>query len=184
VSIFHGSDFFVVAGRDKDATWQTLGTLCRERDWSKPRALYELQNGLRYRTVPPGHVIDWHDPTVQRDLILEASEVTLILGVFGGGGLGFDHLAVGIEVLPPIDAEMLSLPPDAPPSVRWAIATTRNLRTENKIPGGATKADLARLLEAEAAKAVKTGQLGRALKASYLENQLAAWGIWPLNSLE
>ena len=56
--------------------------------------------------------------------------------------------------------------------------------TEKKIREGVTKADLARLLEAEARKAVKAGQLGRTLKASYIENQLSAWGIWPLNSFK
>jgi hypothetical protein len=65
-------------------------------------------------------------------------------------------------------------------SVQWARVTTRNLRTEGKITEGMTKADVARLLAAEAQKAVKTGQLTRALKASYLENQLIPWGIWPL----
>jgi hypothetical protein len=47
-----------------------------------------------------------------------------------------------------------------------------------------TKAELARLLEAEAQKAVKAGQLARALKASYLENQLTPWGIWPLSAFK
>ena len=28
--------------------------LCRERGWAKSRALYELQNGLPYRTFPAG----------------------------------------------------------------------------------------------------------------------------------
>jgi hypothetical protein len=177
-SIFNGSDSLVVTGRDKNATWRSLSTLCRERDWSKPRALYELQNGLRYRTVPPGHVVDWRDPTVERSLDVEASTVTLVLGVFGDGGLGVDVRTVGIEV-----AERPTIA-TASASVRWAIDATRKLRAENKIPEGARKADLARLLEAEAQKAVKANQLSRALKASYLEDQLAAWGIWPLGSFE
>jgi hypothetical protein len=74
------------------------------------------------------------------------------------------------ELVPPTD------------SARWAIATTRRLR--GKIPEGVTKAALARLLEAEAQKAVRAGQLSHALKASYIENQLTAWGIWPLGSFE
>jgi hypothetical protein len=67
-----------VTRRDKDVTWRSLGTLCRERDWSKPRAIYELQNGLRFRTIPPGHEpkIDWHDPSVLERLDLAASELS------------------------------------------------------------------------------------------------------------
>jgi hypothetical protein len=162
-----------VTRRDKDATWRALGTLCRERDWSRPRALYELQNGLPFRTVPPGHEhkIDWHDRRLLQHLNLAASEVS--------SEFLSPILTVGIEVLAPSD-----IAPAVSASVRWARAATRNLRTENKIPEGLRKSDLARLLAAEAQKAVKAGQLARALKASYLENQLAAWGIWPLNSFE
>ena len=69
-------------------------------------------------------------------------------------------------------------------SVKWAIATTRRLRDERKIPKGVKKAALARLLGNEAQRAVKAGQLTRTLKASYLENQLEAWGIWPLDRFE
>ena len=29
---------------------------------------------------------------------------------------------------------------------------------------------------------MKAGQIKRVLKASYLENQLVPWGIWPLSS--
>jgi hypothetical protein len=170
-----------VAGRDKDATWCTTGEL----GWPKPKLIYKLQQGMTYRTWPPGHTLDWHDPAVEHSLNVEASTVTLVtVAPPEAGVVGLCALPLGIEVLPPIDAEMPSLPADALPSVRWAIAMTRNLRAENKIPEGTRKADLARLLEAEAQKAVKAGQLEHALKASYLENQLAAWGIWPLNSLE
>jgi hypothetical protein len=51
-----------------DRPWRSLGTLCRERDWSKPRLLDELRNGLRYRTIPLGHAIDWHHPQVEREV--------------------------------------------------------------------------------------------------------------------
>jgi hypothetical protein len=186
----NGSETLVVAGRDMDATWRSLGTLCRELDWSKPRLLYELQNGLRYRTVPPGHTIDWNDPEVQRSLDVEASTVRLVLGAFalteGGGApaFGIDSLTVGIEVLPPIDVEvtlaLAGLSQATGPE--WAVAATRALRAAHRISEGATKADLARLLATEAETAVKAGQLRHALKASYLENQLTNWGIWPLSS--
>ena len=102
VLVFNGSDLLAVTGRDKDATWRTLGTLCRERDWSKPRLIYELQNGLRYRTIPGEYVVDWHDAEVLRTLDVAASTVTPILGVLDvPGGIGFDAPVLGIEVLPP-----------------------------------------------------------------------------------
>jgi hypothetical protein len=189
----NGSEALAQSGRDKDATWRSLSTHCRALGWSKSRALYELQQGLPYRTVPPlppGYSIDWRNSNVTHSLNVETGDLMLILGVFGGPGLGFDTLTVSIEVLSPTDAEVPSPSADAPeatpvsPSVQWATATTRTLRAQNKIPKGARKADLARLLEAEAQKAVKTGQISRALKASYLEDQLVPWGIWPLSSFE
>jgi hypothetical protein len=194
--VFNGPNALVMSGRDKSATWRSLGTHCRECDWSRPRAICELQNGLPYRTIPPGHVVDWHDPDVELSLDVEASTVTLMLGTVMAEGetcfvLGFDTPTVGIEVLSPTDAEVPSPPADAPKattvraSAQWAIATTRNLRTENKIPEGVKKkAELARLLAVESQKAVKAGQIRRALKASYLEDQLVPWGIWPLSSFE
>jgi hypothetical protein len=186
----NGSEALAQSGRDKDATWRSLSTHCRVLGWSKPRAIYELQNGLRYRTIPPGHTIDWHDPDVELSLNAETGDLTLTLGVFGGPGLvSFNTLTVSIEVLSPTDAKVPSPPADAPKAttvspVEWARIATRNLRTENKIPKDAKKADLARLLEGEAQKAVRGGKLRRALKASYLENQLVLWGIWPLSSFE
>jgi hypothetical protein len=215
VSVFNGSYWLLVTRGDKDATWRSLGTLCRERDWSKRRLLHELRNGLSYRTVPPGPAVDWHHPDVERSLDVDASEVTLTRGVLAAEGegcfvLGLDRPTVGVEVLPPADVEVLPpadvevlppadvevlppadvevLPPadvEVPsPSIRWVRATVRTLRDKKKIPEGIRKADLARLLEGEAQKAVKAGQISRALKASYIENQLAPWGIWPLNSFE
>ncbi len=89
----------MVTRRDKDATWRSVGTLCRERDWSKPRLIHELQNGLRYRTIPEGYVIDWHDRLrVQPNLNVEASEVKIYVNR--------RWLTVGIEVLPPMDPEV------------------------------------------------------------------------------
>jgi len=91
--------------RDTLATWRTTGALCRERDWSKPRLLDELLNGLRYRTVPPGHVFNWHDPTVRRALDLESS--TVPLGYASASSTATVDTswtmneAIGIEVLPP-----------------------------------------------------------------------------------
>jgi hypothetical protein len=76
-------------------------------------------------------------------------------------------------------------PPMADPpsnSASWAAAATRTLRDDGKLKGVTTKVGLASLLEIEARKAVKAGHLDRALKASYLENVLTPWGIWPLSS--
>jgi len=92
-----------------NATWRTLGALCRELDWSKRRLLHELQHGLSYRTIPAGHMVDWHHPDVVRSLDVEASEVTHTRGVLDvEGALGLDRPTVGVEVLRPTDA---SAPP-------------------------------------------------------------------------
>jgi hypothetical protein len=45
--------------RDKDATWRTTSTLCRERSWSQQHLIYELEKGLPYRTDPPGWKVKW-----------------------------------------------------------------------------------------------------------------------------
>src|SRR5262245_873912 len=91
-----------------------LGTLCRELDWSRSRLLYELRQGrVPYRTIPPGHVIDWHDPNVEHSLDVKASTVTLVLGVLDVPGvIGLDCITVGVEVLLPTDD--LSPPVAAP----------------------------------------------------------------------
>src|SRR2546430_7019397 len=83
--------------------WRTLGALCRERDWSKRRLLHELRSGLPYRTLPPGHVIDWSHPEVESTLDIDASEVRLILGLLPVEDVAFDYRLVGVEVLPPTD---------------------------------------------------------------------------------
>jgi hypothetical protein len=188
--VFNASCLLVVTRRDMDATWQTLGSLCRERDWSKHRLLDELRNGLPYRTTPLGHAIDWHHPDVERSLDVAASEVTITRGVLAAEGeagfvLGLDRPTVGIEVLPPSDVEVLppldaEMPMDAP---AWAFDTVRDLR---KIPVKATKskAALARFLAAESKKDAQAGRLRHALKASYIENWLGPWGIWPLTASE
>ncbi len=91
--------------------------------------------------------------------------------------------SVAFETFFPV-AAVSTIVDKAGASVQWAIAATRNLQAENKIPEGITKAKLARVLAAEAQKAAKAGQLSRTLKASYIENQLIPWGIWPLKREE
>jgi hypothetical protein len=99
--------------RDKDATWRSAGALCREFDWSKRRLIYELENGLPYRTIPPGWTIDWHDDYVWPYFNVEAGAISIPYG------MGFAAIVppppktfwdrgvtLGIEVLPPTDAEV------------------------------------------------------------------------------
>jgi hypothetical protein len=109
VPVFNGSEALAVAGRDKEATWRTLGTLCRELDWSRPRLISELENGLRYRTFPEGYVIDWHDRfRAQRTLDVAASTVKVHDSMLHA------WVTVGIEVLPPTDAELPAPPANTP----------------------------------------------------------------------
>ena len=79
----------------------------------------------------------------------------------------YDAATVSLEVLLP-NAEML-LPAAAAP---WALAKVRTLAGPKQIHH-ATKADVARLLEAEAEKDVSARKLRKAPKASDPENQLA-----------
>jgi len=113
--IINGSSSLVVARRDMTATWRTASALCRDRDWSKRRLLHELQHGLPYRTIPPGHTVDWHHPVTAQTFDMEASEVTII-GALVDGTMAFDTTVVGIEVLPPMDASAPPTPVSAPPT--------------------------------------------------------------------
>jgi hypothetical protein len=111
VFVFNGWCALLVIKRDTDATWRSLGNLCRERDWSRARLLYELRRGaLTFRTVPPDVPIDWAHPDVERSLDVEASTVIITRGVLaaeavGAFVLGLDRPTIGIEVLPPTDAQ-------------------------------------------------------------------------------
>jgi hypothetical protein len=174
VNVFNGWCWFVNLGRDTDATWRSLSTLCRERGWSMRRAIYELQNGLPYRTFPPGHTINWHMVVAQT---FDPDAVTIVVD----GPEVLNTVTVAVEVMPPAPTDADEVPA-AVASAQWAFDTTHHLLAKNRIPKGITQAKLASLLEIEAQKAVKTGQIRRALKASYLENQLSNWGIWPLKS--
>jgi hypothetical protein len=69
-------------------------------------------------------------------------------------------------------------------SVRWALVTARRLKAEGKLREGMSKADAARLIEAEMAKAVRAGQVHRALKWRSIANQMLAWGIWPISAIK
>jgi len=133
----NGSEILAVIGRDKDATWRTLGTLCRELGWSVQRLLYELHNRrVRYRTIPEGYVIDdWLDPYLRPYLNVEASEISIPSGVVVGAindavavitgrppppkrRSELEGMTIGIEVLPPgaqpADADVPSPSVDAP----------------------------------------------------------------------
>jgi len=75
-------------------------------------------------------------------------------------------------------------PEIASASVTWGVTTARGLKAAGKIREGMQKAEVARLLQDEMKKAAKAGQVRKALKASYLENQLEAWGLWPISSIK
>jgi hypothetical protein len=134
VPFFNDSGSLVAARRDKDATWRSTSSLCRTLDWSKRRLIYELQNGLPCRTIPPEHTIDWHDPNVVDSLNVETSEVwfydekvakeqSFSSGQFVFFSLG--RVTVGIEVLPPTDALPAPAPaPLLPPTVASASPTS------------------------------------------------------------
>src|SRR5262245_56023056 len=107
------------------ARWRSLAIHCRERGWSKARAIYELQNGLPYRFVPPlppGCSVVWSDFNVTHGFNVETGDLTLATGVFGlveGGGsppYGIDSVTVRIEVdaAPASHAEEPSPPAYAP----------------------------------------------------------------------
>src|SRR6516162_6286263 len=91
------------------------------------------------RTFPPGHVFNWHDPSLRRVLDVEAS--TLPLSYANASGMATVNSSltmqepIGIEALPPDEA----LPPPADASAQWARAATRRLRDENRPPEDAKK---------------------------------------------
>src|SRR5262245_17435824 len=104
---------------------RSLAIYCRERGWSKQRAIHEIQNGLHWRTMPPGHEheIDWDAFETQHNLNMETGELSPV---------GPDWLTVAIEV---DDAPLPSPPADEGPtdeaplnSARWAVVATRRLR--------------------------------------------------------
>jgi hypothetical protein len=116
----------------KSERWCTLGSLCRELDWSRPRLIHELQNGLRCRivpheAVPPGYVIDWHSRVSITTLDIEASTVEIDdprPRQYDSIVIGPRRLTVGIEVLPPTDtAEDLA----SPPAQRWQKPPPRDV---------------------------------------------------------
>jgi hypothetical protein len=111
-SVFNGAHWLAVTRHDKDATWRSLSAVCRDQGWSKQRVLHELQNGLPYRTYPPGETIDFHDPATTQNLDLETSEVT-VAWVPPDGGVVIAFKQVAIEILwpPPEDASPIASPP-------------------------------------------------------------------------
>jgi hypothetical protein len=198
--VVNGSEVLAVAGRDKDATqiWLSKAKALLAEAYGGASGLAEKllrEEGAAGR-LPWGYLRkngDAADDEFWRYARIDFKENSARVGIsffIVGPGTGPDvggtrsteYLGIWVS-----RARVLALLPEsvaASASAQWAIATTRRLQAEGKIPKGALKADLARLLEAESQAAVKAGQLSRALKASYLENQLVPWGIWPLNSLK
>jgi hypothetical protein len=107
--------------------WCTAGALCQQLGWPKRRLIYELENGLPYRTIPPGWTIDWSDSYVWPYFNVEASEISIPYGVVVGAieppppkkhsAMAYEKVTLGIEVLPPgapADAGVPSPSADAP----------------------------------------------------------------------
>ena len=124
-----------------DATWRTLVTLCRECDWSKPRLVHELQSGLQYRTVPPGHTIDWRIPTCKASL--DESAVTILpvrpaderIDQYGNVIEPRFPVTIGVEVMPLTDAPLVPEPSSRhlrAPSTRVAQVSEAALRRKLK----------------------------------------------------
>ena len=188
-----------MAGRDKDATqlWLSEAKALLAEGYGGASGLAEklLREEGAGRRLPWGYLRkngDAADDDFWRYARIDFKENSAHAGprVFSAGpGVGradgprhTEYLGIWVS-----RAHVLALLPKsaaASPSAEWAFATTRRLRADSKIREGINQAELARLLEAESEKAVKAGQLNRALKATYLENQLRNWGIWPLNSFK
>src|SRR5262245_53186844 len=132
--------------RDKDATRRTLGTFCRERDWSKKRLIHELQNGLPYRTIPEGYVIEWDDPFLWPFLNVEASEISIPYGT-----------VVGTIVPPPftthafvrgVTLRIEVLLPDAPTDAEVPPSSASAPAASPAPPRAVSEADLRRAVRA------------------------------------
>jgi hypothetical protein len=179
IIVFNGSEALAVARRDKHATWVPLDEACRVPGWSEGRIEDGIVSGLLpFRGYVPGVGAVTAD-TLRPDWTIEkvyAADRKLSF-------IWLDDAAMVEAVEVPLPADDADEAP-ASASVTWARDTARRLRDENRIPKGATKAKLARLLEIESTTAAKAGRVRRALKASYFENQLASWGIWPLDSFK
>ena len=207
LSLFvNGSEVLVVAGRDKDATqiWLSEAKALLAEGYGGASRLAEklLRDEGAAGRLPWGYLRKngaAADDEFWRFARIDFEENSARVGYtffFAGPGIGRDDGLRSTEYLGiwVSRAHVLALLPGAPtdaeapttPTAQWAIATIRHLRAEGKISERATKvkAELARLLEAESEKAVRNGQIRGALKATYLEDQLAPWGIWPLTSLK
>jgi hypothetical protein len=176
-----------MAGRDKGATWRSLGSLCRELDWSRPRLVYELQNGLPFRTVPPGHEhrIDWRDRGLLSRLDLDASEVKIrgpLAPRQSRGVVRYQLRTVGIEVLlpaelqPPAESTLDTLAADRLHGNEWLKAATAALKRERDYPKRVT--DAAKTLEPRMATAFEAKKVDRAWGKGHIKNQLIALGLW------
>ena len=116
------------------ATWRTLATLCRECDWSKLRLVQELQSGLQYRTIPPGHTIDWSDSSLQIDLA--ESTVTILpirpaderIDQYGNVIEPRFPVTIGVEVRSPSDAPLVPEPSPPVDEVPAPLRTRQRLR--------------------------------------------------------
>ena len=92
--------------------WVSINRL----DWSEPRLIHELRNGLAYRTFPPGITIDWRDPRVQGNLLdmetstVAAGTIPRTLGTVGGAIDDDTPTVIGIEVQLPASEPTVAAP--------------------------------------------------------------------------
>jgi hypothetical protein len=164
------------------ARWCPAGTACRERGWPAWKLFQELQNGLPYRTFPPGHTFDLSDPEVHRKFDAGVSTIT----IFAPGMPGSDYLTgtvvVGIEVLlPETDValdEQVPEPPrqkarTSPPVERWqkkpplddvkaaAFAVAETVSADDELP---TESEWKAKLETQLGKTVTVELAVKALE--------------------
>jgi hypothetical protein len=78
----------------------SLATACRECDWPREELIYRLQNDQPYETIPPGHVIDWHNSMVKSSLDVEAGTVQITKV----DAAWLDTVTVVVKILLPADA--------------------------------------------------------------------------------
>jgi hypothetical protein len=69
-------------------------------------------------------------------------------------------------------------------TARWITDEARRLKGAGEIKEGMRITDFAKLLEARMREAAKTDVTLRAVTWQYIKNHLAAWGLWPINSIK
>jgi hypothetical protein len=90
-----------------------------------------------------------------------------------------------VEPEVPLPAPEVSLPAQPivePIGAEWVADEAKRMKAAGVIPP--LKSEFARELERRMRTAAETNRSMRPLKASYLENQLRNWGLWPASIIE